>query len=209
MARLATFMMTLGLASVACASLSTTSPGLTTAAPSPTQVSVSPTDVSIPAPAGWSLYRSQDLGFGFAYPAAAVLTSGEGETLATMAFPPDPSTNVVEETVTVSATNAAQICASPLAEGWPPGELAPESLVMNGTTFVRQTHSGVAAGTSTTWVAFTTSRAERCVSLDYTISTYDPANLDPTRFPTPPVRVDVQSKVRGFEALVATFTWLR
>ncbi len=80
--------------------------------------------------------------------------------------------------------------------------------MLSGTSFLRQTHSGVAAGTSTVWVAYTTEREGRCVSLGYELSTFDPANLDPTRFPTPPVSVDWQARIKGFEAIVATFAWL-
>ena len=37
--------------------------------------------------------------------------------------------------------------------------------------------------------------------------TFDPANLDPTRFPTPPVKVDWKAEAQSFEAVVATFVW--
>jgi len=109
----------------------------------------------------------------------------------------------------VSGLAGGETCASPLAQGWDPGELAPETVEVNGISFLRQTHSGVAAGTSAVWVTYTARRDQRCAGLGYVLRTFDPANLDPTRFPTPPAAVDWRSKVQGFEAMVATFTWLR
>ena len=110
--------------------------------------------------------------------------------------------------ISLSGDAGADACASPLAEGWTAEDLSPETVVLNGTSFVRQTHSGVAAGTSTAWAGYTTERDGRCVSIGYELSTFDPGNLDPTRFPTPPVSVDWQARVQGFEAVITTFAWL-
>lgn len=163
----------------------------------------------ITAPEGWEVFRSDEAGFGFAYPVSGSRTAGEGATLATIDFPADPATNVVQEVISVSAAEGAGACASPLAEGWATDELAPQTVEVNGVAFLRQTRSGVAAGTATVRVAYTTQREGRCVSLGYELRTFDPANLDPTRFPTPPVSVDWQARVEGFEAIVSTFVWLR
>ncbi len=162
-----------------------------------------------PAPQGWQVFVSEELGFQLAYPDTGTLTAGEGSALSTITFPADPGSNVVEEVVSISGVQGEPGCASPLAEGWSPGELSPETVEVNGVPFLRQTHSGAAAGTSSIWVAYSTQRDQRCASLGYQLRTFDPANLDPTRFPTPPVSVDAADRVRGFEELVATFTWLR
>ncbi len=168
-----------------------------------------PALADVSAPQGWSTYRNEELAFGFAYPASGVLAPGEGDILATIGYTPDPTTNVLEETILVSGLAGVETCISPLAQGWAPGELAPETVEVNGVSFLRQMHSGVAAGTSAIWVAYTTQQNERCASLGYVLRTFDPANLDPTRFPTPPAAVDWRSKAQGFEAMMATFTWLR
>ncbi len=176
--------------------------------PASVDVPSTPTGTDISAPEGWAIYRNDSLGFGFAYPPAGRLAAGEGVTTATIDFAADPATNVLLEAISVSGEASGEACASPLAEGWTAEELSPETVVLSGTSFLRQTHSGVAAGTSKVWVAYTTEREGRCVSLGYELSTFDPANLDPTRFPTPPVSVDWQARVEGFEAMVATFMWL-
>ncbi len=195
----------IALAAAACAP----APTLTSTVPSPaTPVPPTQAGAYIHVPEGWNAYRSDALGFGFAYPPSGTLVTGERAILATIGFAPDPSTNVVQESITLSGAEGAGTCASPLAAGWAPDELESETIELNGVLFLRQTHAGVAAGTSTVWVAYTTERGERCVSIGYELSTFDPANLDPTRFPTPPVNVDWQEKVQGFEAVVATFVWL-
>jgi hypothetical protein len=196
----------IALAAAACAP----APTLTPTIPSPaTPLPPTQAGADIHAPEGWDTYRSDALGFGFAYPPPGTLAAGEGTTLATIDFALDLATNVVREVISVSGDAGADTCASPLAEGWTAEDLSPETVMLNGISFLMQTHSGVAAGTSTEWVAYSTERKGRCVSLGYELSTFDPANLDPTRFPTPPVSVDWQAKVQGFEAIVATFVWLR
>ena len=205
----------LSLASVLCllaaaCTLTPNPPPATQAVKTPVpELPTTPGIGDVSAPQGWSTYRNEELAFGFAYPASGLLAPGEGEILATISYPPDLAANVLEETVLVGGLAGSETCASPLAQGWEPGELAPETVEVNGVSFLRLTHFGVAAGTSAVWVAYTAHRDQRCASLGYVLRTFDPANLDPTRFPTPPAAVDWQSKVQGFEAMVATFTWLR
>ncbi len=196
----------IALAATACGLTSTVCP---VTPPLTMNVPSTPTGTDISAPEGWDTSTATiRSGFGFAYPPTGRLAAGEGVTTATIDFAADPATNVVLEVISVSGHAGGELCASPLAEGWTAEELSPETVVLNGTSFLRQTHSGVAAGTSTVWVAYTTDREGRCVSLGYELSTFDPANLDPTRFPTPPVSVDWQARIEGFEAMVATFVWL-
>ena len=193
----------IALAATACIPTSTVAP---VTPPVPEVVTQAGADSH--APEGWNTYRSDALGFGFAYPPSGTLAAGEGTALATIEFAADPATNVVREVISVSGDAGVDTCASPLAEGWTAEDLSPETVVLNGLSFVRQTHSGVAAGTSTIWAAYTTERDGRCVSLGYELSIFDPANLDPTRFPTTPVKVDWGAKVQGFEAVITTFAWL-
>lgn len=194
----------IALTAAACSPASTPAPAL----PSPA-THIPPTQAGqLHAPEGWGTYRSDVLGFGFAYPPSGTLAAGEGTAMATIEFALDPATNIVREVISVTGDSGADTCASPLAEGWEAVDLSPETVVLNGISFLRQTHSGVAAGTSSVWVAYSTERDGRCVSLGYELFTFDPANLDPTRFPTPPVTVDWRTKVESFEAIVATFVWL-
>jgi hypothetical protein len=162
----------------------------------------------MPAPQGWDVFLSEEIGFRFAYPDSGTLSVGSGTALAMITFAADPAANVVEESISISGIRSDSDCVSPLAEGWAPADLSPEMVEVNGVPFLRQTHAGVAAGTSSIWIAYTAQRDERCVSLGYELRTFDPANLDPTRFPTLPVQVDIQEHILAFEAIVATFVWL-
>ena len=160
-------------------------------------------------PEGWTAFRDDAHGFALAYPTTAAQPTISGEAAFSLTLPADPSTNVVEETVAVRIVPAGQPCASPLGSGFAPEELAPAAVELGGLSWLRQTRSGAAAGTASTWVAYSTSRGDRCVSLDYTLRTFDPANLDPTRFPTPPARVEWSEREAVFEQVVASFMWLR
>lgn len=160
-------------------------------------------------PEGWTAFRDDAHGFALAYPGSTAQPTMSGEAVLSLTFPVDPSTNVVEKTIAVRIVPAGQPCASPLGSGFAPEELEPTTVELGGLSWLRQTRSGAAAGMASTWVAYSTSRGDRCVSLDHTLRTFDPANLDPTRFPTPPVTVDRRSMSQDFEAIVATFTWLR
>ena len=159
-------------------------------------------------PDGWTAYRDDAHGFALAYPASTAQPTLGGEAAFSLTLPADPATNVVEETIAVHIVSAGQPCVSPLGSGFAPEELAPATVELGGLSWLRQTRSGAAAGTASTWVAYTTSRGDRCVSLDYTLRTFDPANLDPTRFPTPPVRVEWSERVAVFEQVVASFRWM-
>jgi hypothetical protein len=57
-------------------------------------------------------------------------------------------------------------------------------------------------------VVYSTSRGNECVSLDFTLSTYDVANLDPTRFPNPPASIDLAVEQQVFEEITASLRWL-
>lgn len=205
MVRKLPFVLLLSIAASACAA----SPSPQT---DPSQVAGQATPVqSTPefaVPDGWTAFLDDASGFAIAYPGSTAQPTTSGEA-AFFTMPADPSTNIIEETIAVRIVPAGQPCASPLGSGFAPEELSPVTVELGGLPWLRQTRSGAAAGTASTWVAYTTSNGDRCVSLDYTLRTFDPANLDPTRFPAPPPSVDPRSRSQVFEAIVATFTWLR
>jgi hypothetical protein len=174
----------------------------------PDQAAQAQATPELAVPDGWTAFRDDAHGYALAYPPTAAQPTASGEAAFSLTLPADPSTNVVEETIAVRLVPPGQPCTSPLAYGFAPEELAAATVELGGLSWLRQTRSGVAAGTASTWVAFSTSRGDRCVSLDYTLRTYDPANLDPTRFPTPPIRVEWSERESTFEQLVGTFVWV-
>lgn len=100
----------IALAPAACGLTSTIAPTM----PPPTlNVSSTQAGTDVGAPEGWDTFRSDELGFGFAYPASGRLAVGEGVSLTTVDFAADPATNVVEEVISVSGAEGAGPCASP------------------------------------------------------------------------------------------------
>jgi hypothetical protein len=178
---------------------------------SPTGALASPTGASTqdPAVASWLRYANDAAGFALRYPPQVQLSEDTAAGQLMLTFPIAPDTNVLEEYGLLIYKGGTGECVDPLAEGWTPEELDTQDIVLNGLTFQKQSHAGVAAGTSRIWVAYTTQRGERCVSLGFLLSTYAPANLDPTRFPTPPAAIDWQAELDLFESVVSTFEWLQ
>lgn len=165
-------------------------------------------ETQTPETAQWPLYRNDTYGFVFRYPNRGQLSEAPDGTGATINFLSEGVTNMVEEQAVVSVHEAEGECQSLLARDWAADELQSQEVVLNGTPFLRQSRDGAAAGTSTLRIAYTTRRGEKCVSFDFVLSTFDPANLDPTRFPTEPARIDRQQELQLFETIASTFTWL-
>jgi hypothetical protein len=154
-------------------------------------------------------YTDDFVGFSFMYPSTATLQEGSTEGTRGITYLNDTSTNVIEAYISVTSQTNSAPCVSPVAKGWAPTDLETERVELGGTPFIKQSHSGVAAGTSITWVVYTTERDERCVGLAFALSTFDPGNLDPTRFPDPPTSIDIHQAFLNFEDIVSTFRWLR
>ena len=174
-------------------------------APAPT---AAPPDDWASPPTGWTVYRDPDGRFGFWFPAPAALVQPEAVENARIEFSSPAPTNVVEEALMVHAEGSPVGCDGYLSQEFDPASLQSEAIQLGGVDFVRQIHSGAAAGTATVRVAYSTPRGSLCVTLDFILSTYDVANLDPTKFPTPPASVDVSSEMERFEDIAASFRWL-
>jgi hypothetical protein len=167
-----------------------------------------PADALVSAPPGWTVYRDLDHHFGFWYPADAKVTSATDNQPARFDFLQPNLNNVVEESLTVRVGGMENGCRGPLEQEFDPAGVESRDIELDGSAFVRQAHSGVAAGTATFRVVYSTSRGNECVSLDFTLSTYDVANLDPTRFPSPPASIDLAVEQQVFEEITASLRWL-
>ncbi|HSB89936.1 MAG TPA: hypothetical protein VLD63_07925 [Anaerolineales bacterium] len=188
------------------AALACRAPAQATSFPSLTPTSLA--DAQDSAPPGWTVYRDLDHGFGFWYPADAKVTSATGEQAARIEFLQPNPTNVVEESLTVRVGGMENGCRGPLDLEFDPAGVESRDVELDGSAFVRQTHSGAAAGTAVLRVVYSTSRGSECVSLDFTLSTFDIANLDPTHFPNPPASIDPAVEQQLFEEIAASLRWL-
>ncbi len=186
-------------------------------APSPTQtpdIQPSPVSTTPPVieatslPAESQEYRNETLGFSFIYPLGALVTEASDQQSILITFPIHPDTNVLEEQASVTVQTSTP-CISPLTEGRDPSQLNEQEVVFNGVKFLRHSFNGAAAGTTAVMASYTTEKDAQCLIFSFVLKTFDPANLDPKAFPTPPAMVDWQEEVRGFDEMVSTFTWLK
>jgi len=191
---------------VMAAAIACRAPAQATSLPSLTPTS--PAEALDSAPPGWTVYRDLDHGFGFWYPADARVTSATGDQAARIEFLRQNPTNVVEESLTVRVGGMENGCRGPLEQEFDPAGVESRDVELDGAAFIRQTHSGVAAGTAVLRVVYSTSRGNECVSLDFTLSTFDVANLDPTQFPNPPASIDPAVEQQLFEEIAASLRWI-
>jgi hypothetical protein len=78
-----------------------------------------------------------------------------------------------------------------------------ETVVINGITFLKETGGDAGAGHIHQWVAYSTSRNNACVSLDFILHSLNSGN-----FPTPPPVFDYTAESAVFGQIVSTYAWL-
>jgi hypothetical protein len=78
-----------------------------------------------------------------------------------------------------------------------------ETVVINGISWLKQTGGDGTAGHINTWTAYSTSRNNVCVSLDFVLRAANPGV-----FTTPPPLFDEAAESAVFGQIVGTYTWL-
>jgi hypothetical protein len=149
-------------------------------------------------------YSNTSLGFSIMYPSNLQLTETPDGSGAALEFPLDPGTNVSSETISMDFSRPLP-CTSSLAEGRDPSTLDEREVVLDGTSFLRQTFTGAALGSTHTLVSYAGTVGDHCLVFTFELVTYDPATLDPTAFPNPPHAVDPQAQVALFDEIMTTF----
>jgi hypothetical protein len=74
---------------------------------------------------------------------------------------------------------------------------------IDGKSFMRESGSEGAAGSTYEWVAYLTVRGKECVSLTFILHSTEAANYE-----VPPPEFDAQTEKAVFEQIVSTFQWL-
>ena len=92
-------------------------------------------------------------------------------------------------------------CQSPLATE--SGLETSQTAVINGLTFLKETGQDGSAGHSNKWVAYSTSRNNVCVSLDFVMRAANPG-----AFPTPPPPYNEAAESAVFGQIAGTYAWL-
>ena len=168
-----------------------------TVAPPP--VTDTPTPTATPAE-DWLTYTNSFYGFLFKYPPAGTLLPGSTDTHARIDLPYEQGTNLTEKYLEVIVAENADPCRSPLATS---SMLeTSETVIINNITFLKETGGDAGAGNLYQWIAYSTSRDNVCVSLDFVLHSLNPGN-----FATPPPEFDYGAELAVLGQIVGTYQW--
>ena len=171
-------------------------PPLPTFTPPPT-VTATPTSPT----SNWLTFTNSTYGFQFKYPPDSWIETGGTDTHTIIHLPFAPGTNLGTKYVEMIVAENANPCQSPLATE---SMLeTSETVVINGMSFLKQTGQDATAGHTNKWTAYSTSRDNVCVSLDFVLRAANPGN-----FATPPPLYDEAAESAVFGQIVATYEWL-
>ena len=164
--------------------------------PTPT-IQVTPT-----TPAGnWLTFTNFTYGFQFNYPAEGQILPDGTDNFTRIDLPFVQGTNLREKYLEMIVLENANPCRSPLATS---SMLeTSETVVVNGITFLKETGGDGGVGHLHQWVAYSTSKDNVCVSLDFILHSLNAGN-----FPTPPPVFDYDTESAVFGQIVSTFAWL-
>ena len=152
-------------------------------------------------PSDWIAYTNMKYGFRFLYPLLAQLVPGSTDNYARINLPFVKGTNLADKYLEVIVAENADPCQSPLATE---SILeTSETVTMNGLSFLKQTGGDPSAGSSNTWVAYSTLRNNVCVSLDFVLRA-----VNPGAFLTPIPLFDEAAESLVFGQIVSTYIWM-
>jgi hypothetical protein len=149
----------------------------------------------------WTICRSQRYGFEVSYPSDSAL--GEvREDYARIDLPFTPGTNLAEKYLEITASQGAESCTSPLAQGFDPAAVPTQPVSIQSLGFTRQEGSEGAAGNHYQWVAYSITQGDVCINLSFLLHSANPEN-----FATPPPEFDPQQETKIFDQVLSTFRW--
>jgi len=171
-------------------------PPLPTFTPTPT-FTATPTSPT----SNWLTFTNVTFGFQFKYPPDSWIETGGTDTDTIIHLPFAPGTNLGTKYVQMIVAENANPCQSPLATE---SMLeTSETVIINGMSFLKQTGQDATAGHTNKWTAYSTSRDNVCVSLDFVLRAANPGN-----FATPPPLYDEAAESAVFAQIVSTYEWL-
>jgi hypothetical protein len=177
----------------------TFTPTLTETATSTPTITPTATTTPVPAPASsWSTYTNSTYRFRFEYPPQSVINSEDVNSL-TLALPFTAGTNLSSKYLDLTVTEATASCYHPLV-GQP---TTPETVVLNGITFTKETGEDQGAGQIHQWEAYSTIQGNVCLSFLFVLHSGNLGNYDP---PIPAFDKAAESAV--FNQILSTLLWV-
>ena len=181
----------------------TPSPAPMTPTISPTPAGPTPTFTPTlpPIPGDWLTFINSTYRFLFKYPMEGQILAGGTDNSTRIDLPFVPGTNLSQKYLQMTVVENADPCRSPLASSSIPQ--TSETVVINGITFLKETGEDGTAGHINKWTAYSTTRGNACVSLDFVLRAANPGV-----FTTPPPLYNEEAESVVFGQIVSTYQWL-
>ena len=161
----------------------------------------SPTPGTTPVPGDWLTFTNLTYGFEFKYPPQGQIEADGTDNHTRIDLPFVQGTNLREKYLEVTVAENANPCRSPLASS--SILQTSETVIINGISFLKETGADAGVGHLHQWIAYSTSRDNVCVSLDFILHSLNPGN-----FATPPPVFDYAAESAVFGQIVSTYAWL-
>src|SRR5215207_278917 len=177
------------------------SPRIVRAGGTPAPVTITPappTITPIPPTNDWLDYTNSAYGFQFKYPPQAQIV-GQSASSIKMNLPFVPGTNLREKYLEMSVVENVNPCRSPFGASGVP--TPPETVVINGISFIKEIADEGAAGNRYQWVAYSTLRNNACISMGFLLHSLN-------GFSTPPPVFDKAAESLVFTQMMSTFEWI-
>ncbi|MEJ5224513.1 MAG: NBR1-Ig-like domain-containing protein, partial [Anaerolineales bacterium] len=165
----------------------------------PTATPTTPSATPLPDVSLWAAYLNSTYGFTFKIPPASSVTAASNESARIFIPLLTPGTNLVEKYADVNVVPSASTCVNPNPGADPAQD---QSVTINGIPFLKQTGSGVAAGSLYEWVGYSTLRNGNCISVTFVLHSSNPGN-----YPTPPPLFDKAAESAIFNTIINTFAF--
>jgi hypothetical protein len=149
----------------------------------------------------WLVFTNNTYGFRFRYPQGGQIVAGGTDNSTRIDLPRVPGTNLSQKYLQMTVVEDLNPCRSPLASSSIPQ--TSETVVINGISFLKETGEDGTAGHINKWTAYSTTRDNDCVSLDFVLRAANPG-----MFATPPPLYDEAAESLVFGQIVSTYEWL-
>lgn len=160
---------------------------------------VTPT-VAVPtqlSPAGWQTYQNARFNFSIQYPPGSIVEMID-PAHARINLPMAPGTNLSQKYAEITTYTGTESCPSKYG-----ALISNEDVTLNGITFLQETGSGVAAGSTYEWESYSTTWYGSCVNVTFVLVIADLGN-----YTSPPAEFNQAEETKIWAPeIMSTFKW--